>query len=163
MALTEVEKCAGRLFRGMAEQVLAVAWTDFPDCAPCSPQVSFFRHECSAAKGRTRAVLLRDMTLVSPEIWVSWENDKLMCRSPREAQQRMEEGVVAEYETVLAGKFEFTWKQGKCGRCQLTVLSREGVLKDARPAFKIKQGDLAAYGGSGNGGIDSFKREGDLI
>jgi hypothetical protein len=162
MPLTEVEKCAGREFRKRAEVVLEVAWADFPDCTPCSAQVSFFRHECPAVKGRTRAVQLKDMTLISPEIWVCWNEGVLVAiGGVPEAQQRLADGIVDEYEQVLAGKFSFTWKQGKCSHCQLPVMSREGVLKDNRATVKIEQGDLAIPG-AWPGGFPALRRESGL-
>jgi hypothetical protein len=158
VALTEIEKCAGRWFRDGAESVFAAAWALFPASAECSPQVRFFRHECPAVKGRTRAVRLEDMTLTSPEIWVYWNGTALEAVSPQQAQQRLADGVVVEYEQVLAGKFSFTWKQGKCRHCGLSVISREGVLKDVRAAPKIEQGDLAIPG-VWPGGIQAATRE----
>ncbi len=148
MALTAVEKCAGRLFRVKAEWALGAALLDFPDSAPCSAQVSFFRHPCEAVKGRTRAIRLADVTITSPEIWVCWDEDagELRALTPQEAQERLDDGAVAEYETILAGKFSFTWKRGKCGHCDLIALSREGVFADARPAGKVRQGDLGQEG-----------------
>lgn len=142
--LSPVEKCAGRFFRDQAEMNMAAALLDFPDSAPCSAQVAFYRHPCKMVKGRTRAIQLKDMMLISPEIWVCWHDDteSYEALSAVEAQVRLNAGVVAEYETVLAGKFTYAWKQGKCGHCDLIAISREGVFKDARPAAKLPQNDL---------------------
>jgi hypothetical protein len=146
MALSVVEKCAGRRFREGAELLLAAAWTDWPDSMPCSEKISFFRHPCEAVKGRTRAIRLEDMVVSSPEIWVCWDegSEVLEAMAPETAQGRLDAGVVAEYEQILAGKFTFTWKQGKCGHCHRMALSREGELKDARPGAKLTQGDLGS-------------------
>lgn len=145
MALTVVEKCAGRLFRERAEHILGIAWLDAPDSMPCSEKISFFRHPCVAVKGRTRAINLKDMTFTSPEIWVCWNETEteLQAMTPAEAQKRLEAGEVAEYEQILAGKFTYTWKRGECGHCHQVAMSRVGELKDARPAAKIRQADLA--------------------
>jgi hypothetical protein len=144
VALTAVEKCAGKLFREGAMRVLDHAWDDSPDSMPCSEKISFFRHPCVAVKGRTRAIQLKDMTLTSPEIWVCWnEVDEMFeALTPVQAQQRLETGEVAEYEQVLAGKFTFTWKRGECGHCHQVAMSRAGELRDVRPTNKIQQGDL---------------------
>jgi hypothetical protein len=158
MALTPVDKCAGRRFRADAEFALAEAWLMFPKAVPCSAQVRFFRHECPVVKGRTRAIRLDDRTLTSPEIWVCWTGSELEAISQSEAQQRLADGIVAEYEQVLAGKFSFTWKAGRCGHCELTAMSREGVLEDARPVQADAQGDLASSVGW-PGGLPSLKRE----
>lgn len=162
MGLTAVEKVAGRRFRTEAQAVLAAALLDFPESVPCSGQIRFFRHECPTVKGRTRAVRLDDMTLLSPEIWVGCGEDagEAQAFTPVEAAQRLEAGMVAEYEQVLAGKFSFTWKAGKCGHCGMMVTSREGVLKDVRLAPKIRQDNLSDPVGN-PGGIEALKREVD--
>jgi hypothetical protein len=141
MALTAIEKCAGKMFRAGAESLLAEAWRIAPDSAPCSEKVAFFRHPCKQVKGRTRAIRLEDVTVTSPEIWVCWTDDVLEALTPAQAQLRLEIGEVAEYEQVLAGKFTFTWKRGRCGHCNLRAMSREGELKDMRPGRKIAQDD----------------------
>jgi hypothetical protein len=163
MGLSVIEKRAGRAFREGAQLALAVAWADFPDSAPCSAQVSFFRHECPVVKGRTRAIRLDDVTLASPEIWVCWNEGGLALEAlfPSEAQQRLDSGIVAEYEVILAGKFSFTYKSGKCGHCGMTAMSREGVLKDARPGGKIRQDDLGQSSSLPND-IEMIKREAGL-
>lgn len=130
--LTALEKAAGRHFRGAAEQVLAVSLLDHPDSAPCSYRVKFFRHEC-AVEGRTRSVRLEDMTLTSPEMLVSIRGGELAVIEAALAERLVSYGMPVEYEVILAGKFSFSWKYGECGRCGLTVMSREGVLKDERP------------------------------
>jgi hypothetical protein len=149
MALSKAEKCAGRMFREGAEWLLAIAWQGSPDSMPCSAQVSFFRHECPKVEGRTRAIRLEDVTVASPEIWVCWNEDteELEALTPQDAQSRLDGGAVVEYEQILAGKFAFTWKQGKCGRCGAVAMSREGVLSDARPGPKLRQADLSNAAG----------------
>jgi len=157
--LNAVEKCAGRKFRAGADTVLAASLLDFPDSAPCSVRARFYRHECSAVKGRTRAIRLDDRMLASPEIWVTaGEDGNLEALFQDEAQRRLELGAVAEYQQVLAGKFTFTWKHGKCGHCGLAAISREGVLADARPATVVHQDDLASPAVPA-GGIKALKRE----
>jgi hypothetical protein len=146
MALTVVEKCAGKRFRESAELLLGTAWSDSPDSMPCSEKISFFRHPCPEVQGRTRAIRLEDMTVTSPEIWVCWNEDseELEALTPGEAQKRLDTGVVAEYEQILAGKFSYTWKRGKCGHCHQVAMSRAGELKDARRSVKETQTDLGA-------------------
>lgn len=145
MALNQVEKCAGRMFRSAAEEVLAAALMDFPDSAPCSAQAEYFRHGCNRG-GRTRSVHLEDITLTSPELWVTWaDGGGLRVISRAEAETRVAGGEAVEFETVLAGKFSFTWKKGSCPSCHLTAISREGVFRDARPLGSSRQDDLAVF------------------
>lgn len=144
MTLNRFEKVAGRSFRDGAEALLAISLLENPDSAACSPHVAFFRHECSAVRGRTRAIALEDVTLTSPEIWVTWDGDALTVISKEEALCLAVEGQPVETEIILAGKFTFTWKRGKCARCALEVMSREGSFRDARPGKARTQEDLAS-------------------
>lgn len=161
MALSEFEKTAGRSFRKSARQALNAVRAEHPDAAPTSESVRYYRHECSAVKGRTRAILLEDRTLTSPEIWVTWTGTQLRVISQEEAQQIVRRGDPLEFETVLAGKFSYTWKYGKCHSCYLEVLSRDGVFKDARPLPAMQQEDLAIFtGGMENRATRAMRREG---
>jgi hypothetical protein len=153
MTLTNVEKTAGRWFRDRAEMALATALADFPDSAPCSALARFYRHECAKQEGRTRSIPLNAVTLHSPEIWVTWHaGDDTAPASPawvvisrEDAEDLVAAGDPVEVEQVLAEKFNFTWTQGLCAKCGQRVLSREGVLRDARPGKASPPGDLAAF------------------
>ncbi len=158
MTLNRFEKVAGRSFRAGAEALLATSLLENPDSAACSPHVLFFRHECSAVRGRTRAIQLEDVILTSPELWVTWDGDSLMAISRQEATDLATGGQPVETEIILAGKFTFTWKRGKCAKCGLEVMSREGAFKDARPGKKWSQEDLASLT-SGYKDIDPKGRE----
>jgi hypothetical protein len=167
MGLTQTDRAAGAQFKFRAQHALDCLWVENRAAAQCSPQVRFYRHECPAVDGRTRSVRLEDRTYTSPEMWVDWNKGNPQVYSEAQANERLARGMVAEYETVLAGRFAFTWKTGECKHCHLTVMSREGVLKDLRPAVrdKDKAGDLAVFA---QGPLDvtltpAIKREHDLI
>lgn len=145
MGLSRIEKCAGRWFRGEAEKLLAASLIDFPDSAPCSPHVYRYRHPCPEVAGRTRSIALQDVIVSSPEIWVSWNGDDVQVITRGEAEALVAAGTAVEFETVLAGKFEFTWKNGRCDKCGLRAISREGEFSDARPVHGMQQEDLATF------------------
>lgn len=147
MALNRFEKVAGRAFRDHARKLLAISWEDFPDAAPCSARVRFYRHECSAVSGRTRSIALQECVVTSQEILVTWDGDRLLVLSAAEAESLVASGKPVETEVILAGKFTFTWKHGMCDRCRLMVLSREGSFRDARPRPALTQDDLASLTG----------------
>lgn len=128
-------------------ELLAAAWGDFPDSAPCSAQVKFYRHECAMSAGRTRSVPLQDVKVTSQEVLVNWNKGDPRILTRPEAEELATRQAV-ELDVVLAGKFSFTWKNGKCGKCGLTVMSREGVFRDARPREGLTQDDLASFAGT---------------
>lgn len=144
MALTAIEKCAGKAFRDGSEALLVAAVADHPYSAPCSALAEYYRHEC-VREGRTRSVRLADISLTSPELWVTWDGDGLRVIGRDEAEQLVADGEPVEFEAVLAGKFSFTWKMGSCNLCHLTAISREGVFRDARPLLSARQDDLATF------------------
>lgn len=149
MTLTFIEKTAGREFRDKARYALAAALLDCPGSAPCDPLARFYRHECPEQEGRTRSIQLSPVTITSPEIWVTWvkkpgegqAEGSWTAISQEEAANLVSLGKAVEAEQVLAGKFSFTWKKGRCARCGMTVISREGILRDARPVRAEVQGD----------------------
>ena len=147
MTLNRFEKAAGKSFRAEATRDLALSLASFPDSVPCSPYVSYFRHECPAVKGRTRSVILEDITLASPQILVTWGGEDYEVISADEAEAAVAAGHPVEAEVILAGKFTFSWVRGKCGKCGLVVMSREGVFRDARPDKGEAQADLASLTG----------------
>jgi hypothetical protein len=107
--------------------------------------VQFYRHECPEQQGRTRSFPLKDLTYTSPELWVTWADGEMRVISPQEAEDLVAAGEVVEFETVLAGQFSFTWKQGECRFCHLVAVSTDSILKDARPLKAALSGDLASF------------------
>jgi hypothetical protein len=153
MALTAVEKCAGKWFRDQAAKELEQERRAGGESAACSPQVRYFRHECPRQEGRTRSISLGETVLTSPETWVTWKGDALGVISREEAERLVAADTPVEFETVLAGKFSFTFKTGRCPKCRLQVVSAEGVLRDARPVLSSQQGDLATFTQGMNGRV----------
>lgn len=154
MGLTQVEKTAGRWFRASAQAMLEQSWAAAPEAAPTSSYVRFYRHNCEAVKGRTRAVTLDEVKVVSPEIWVTLGDEgELKVISREDAEAVVAGGDPLEFEAVLAGKFEYVWRTGECGHCHLQVLSGEGILNDARPLRGPRQDDLASL----SGGLRMFR------
>jgi hypothetical protein len=142
MALTNFEKCAGKWWRDVKAEPFRLARAD--GCAPCSPRVAFYRHECAEQEGRTRSIALGQEGFRSPEIWVTWSGDDLKVIGRDEAEELVAKGEPVEFEVILAGKFSYDWKTGECPRCHLKVIS-EGVFKDARPLPAARQDDLASF------------------
>lgn len=145
--LTDAERVAGTAFRESARLTLAEAWRAFPDAAPCDPRLRFFRHQCSARTGRTRSVALAEETETSAEAWVGWKDGALAVLDPDAVRAQVAAGEAVEFEVVLAGKFNFTWRRGTCPKCELRVMSRDGTLREAR-VRTAPQADLAVLSGT---------------
>jgi len=147
VSLNRFEKVAGRLFREEARKSLAISLAESPEYAPCDPTISFFRHDCEAEEGRTRSIQLFDVTLCSPELWVTWSGEELFVIAQDRAASLVAEGTPVEAEVILAGKFSFTWKRGTCRNCGLVAISPDGLFRDARPRKGLSQDDLASMTG----------------
>jgi hypothetical protein len=141
VALTAVEKAAGRMFREAARlQLGSPAAPGGPSAAECPAVVSVWRHVCPAQEGRTRPVQLHREEWLNPEIWVTWGGSafadnplnvtgwKAMWQY--EAEDLMRRGIVAEYVTIQPGRFSFTWVHGACRKCEMAVRSRDGIFAE---------------------------------
>lgn len=141
MALTAPEKAAGRLFREAAR--LQLARPDAPggpSAAECPAVVAVWRHKCPAQEGRTRPVQLHREEWVNPEVWVTWGGSafadnplnasgwKAMWRY--QAEELLQQGITAEYQVIVMGRFSFTWVHGVCRKCELAVRSRDGIFAE---------------------------------
>lgn len=160
MGLTMFEKAAGRLFRDAA--VRRLSDPDAPggdEAASCPPVLAVWRHECEVREGRTRPIRLDVIRWTSPEIWVTWDvninealaevigerqspaearatilaHSRLEAIWPREAEDRLQRGRVAEYEVIVAGRFSFDWVHGECRGCRMHVRSRDGIFGENVP------------------------------
>lgn len=103
MALTDVEKQAGRQFRDDCNAWLGA----FNETSPPTYDVPFFlgiyRHLCSARSSRSTGMELKEQYLLSP---------------------------IYPEENVPAGRFGFIYRDGRCRACGQTARSRVGRIVD---------------------------------
>ena len=135
MALSDLEKMAGRAFRDKCQAALEKSHeTDPPTFVPL-PWLHHYRHNCELRQGRSTSLQLKEMWWTSPELWVcycsaigelnkDWSPDySHRCGFPHEC---CDGGKVAAVE----GRFAFIFKEGRCS-CGATARSRAGRLVDA--------------------------------
>ena len=108
MTLTMPEKQAGRHFRDQAQADLLASFVDTPPDHTVPNFLSLYRHSCPARNGRSTALELKEVYLLSPAY---------------------------EHLGVPAGRFGFIWKAGRCRGCGQTARSRAGrlILTEDRP------------------------------
>jgi hypothetical protein len=103
VALTAVEKAAGKRFRVQAELHLELRNTNDPPTYEVPFFLGIYRHLCSARSGRSTGMELREQYLLSP---------------------------IYPEENVPAGRFGFVFREGRCRACGQTARSRVGRIVD---------------------------------
>jgi hypothetical protein len=121
MALSSVEKRAGTAF--LEEEVAKLNAANVllpPDIVVRYFGPRHYRHECPARGGRSVSFDIREVYILSPQLWVCY------CSSVLERPHGDCQGAVK----VEAGRFGFFYREGKCA-CDITARSLDGLLVDA--------------------------------
>lgn len=110
--LSVEEKAAGRVFREAMQKRLTASAVADPPTYVVPNFIANFRHVCTAIGGRSAAMELREMYVLSP------------ARGP-----------------VPEGRFAFLWREGRCPRCGDTARSTTGriVLARDRPPLSSRR------------------------
>jgi hypothetical protein len=121
MALSSAEKRVGKVFRDEREADLKI----LNAMQPPGIVVHYwgprhYRHECLARGGRSVSFDIREVYILSPQLWVCY------CSSVLERPHDDCQGAVK----VEAGRFGFFYREGKCA-CGITARSLDGLLVDA--------------------------------
>jgi len=114
MALTKLEKAAGRAFRESWAARLAAKSA----AAPCMEFIREYRHACPKRDGVSVAIALREHYETSPKYWVCYCSTVL---------EHPHDDCQGGKEVTPAGFFAFIWLDGRCPHCRQRVRS-EGRL-----------------------------------
>jgi len=100
--LTSEEKVAGRIFRASVTAWWQRQWDLNQPYYEVPPMLSQYRHVCPAQRGRTLALDLREVYVLSPEI-----------------------------REMPAGRLGFVARRGRCVKCKRVAMSKSGRIVDA--------------------------------
>ncbi len=103
MALTEIEKVAGRMFRDQAQARLTAVNEKDPATYDVPFFIALFRHRCPGNNGKSMAIDLKEQYLQSP---------------------------IYPEQDVPAGRFGYIYREGRCRACGQTARSRSGRIVD---------------------------------
>ncbi len=103
MTLTTAERSAGRIFRDHRQQQLTSLNDKSPPDYRVPTQIALYRHLCAARQMRSTALELKEIYVPSP--------------------------IYPEHG-VAAGRFGFTYREGRCRGCGQVARSGEGRLVD---------------------------------
>lgn len=139
MPLTPHEKAAGRQFRD--EQNLAL--DDINRLDPPSftvPDVlAVIRHQCTARKGRSTSLVLKEVYVLSPAYDVFGTDGGLIVLVADEAIPAQWMVDSRTYSRVPAGRFGYVYRCGTCRGCGKTARTSSRIVDGwARPPLQTR-------------------------
>lgn len=136
MALTDLEKAAGRSFRDSWQHVLDALNRDRRPAGAAGSLLRVVRHQCPRQAGRSVGITLAEHYHLSEEYWVCYCGVVALA-SDSFPHPDCDGGRAA----VPAGLFCFIWKDGRCPDCGTVLRSITGrvYLAADRPPEKERR------------------------
>lgn len=137
MALTDLEKAAGRSFRDSWQHVLDALNRDRRAAGAASPLLRVVRHQCPKQAGRSVGITLAEHYHLSEE-YLACSCGRVGLRS---AEFPHADCAGAVSIAAAAGLFCFIWKDGRCPECGTVLRSVTGRVYRAadRPPEKERR------------------------
>jgi hypothetical protein len=132
MALTDLGKKAGRVFRAGCQHVLDEMNREQQPAGEADPLHRVVRHACPAQGGASVGIELAEHREISPLYWVCY----CSLIAPYVEYVFPHEDCQGGKLALEAGLLTFTWKDGRCPGCGLALrssLGRVALTADLQP------------------------------
>ena len=142
IVLSDHEKLAGRHYREIKNEALVRLNEESPPTYSVMTHWAQYRHLCSARRGISTALELKEIYEVSPEYAICLDADNHEFAIPSNAIP----SDATLWELIPSGTFAYWYKEGKCRGCGQTGRSKVGVCKPAvmRPPLVGRVGRASA-------------------